>query len=339
MNTCKKCGNQFEGNFCPQCGTKSFAQESSIEKRERKTSSKGVFVGVIVIVLLLAGWKTFNKSVIKNNVKNQDLMELSNVINLPEDEYVKQNDYSKNDYGIYPSDDNCRVMFTDGSLYMIRLDNQKEEDRKYRLYNVALGDTLNQANKKIQAHGYDECGRVGNGDDEDVMYVQRDTRYALMCSVDSDKKIVAISLVLDAESGKQLEELKQDTTQENSESTIDEEITESNLSLEDDECEYVEPFNKSTYRNESGEQIIYAAVYDSENHNFKIMFTAEVLGEPSELDVTAEFVPTDVNNVYTSLDDRFQVHMMDESRFYIEDNDTTFEDGFNMSGEYTVQLE
>lgn len=71
---CDKCGNKLEKGqeFCPKCGKKTVdnnkkesVKENDIVSQDNKKSKKGIIIGAIVAVLLIAGLVT--GIIIKNN--------------------------------------------------------------------------------------------------------------------------------------------------------------------------------------------------------------------------------------------------------------------------------
>ena len=50
MSICKKCQKEFEGKFCPECGTRVANGESNM-KEKSKRNKKNVFIPIILFFL------------------------------------------------------------------------------------------------------------------------------------------------------------------------------------------------------------------------------------------------------------------------------------------------
>lgn len=84
---CTKCGNEYEGKFCPECGTPADAKDSSYTVPAPKKKGgclKIVFVVLLVILALFVIGIAFG-----NSSSNSDTTTQSNAVATPEPEYVE----------------------------------------------------------------------------------------------------------------------------------------------------------------------------------------------------------------------------------------------------------
>lgn len=136
--------------------------------------------------------KTTGKKVILK--KGEKTVELSGYIDMSEEQIVKELGIEKNEYGVYPDDNNINFMCIDGAVYSISLNKIHDNgDSEYSLFNVKIGDNAGEVYDKIENEfDFISSDVIENGKRDS--YVNKENGY--MFAVDySGLEITALSYV------------------------------------------------------------------------------------------------------------------------------------------------
>lgn len=162
---CPNCGKEIESNveYCANCGTK-LEPGKKLENKEKKHKRKGVIIGVIVGILILVcvipkgKTDTTEKiSVTENNndasnTVQEDVAEKTDLYTIrkaTEDVLISNLGFEKNEYGMYPDENNFMIMCMDGNVYSITLtDNDKEN---YSFLGISVGDNYNDKKENLNS--------------------------------------------------------------------------------------------------------------------------------------------------------------------------------------------
>ena len=161
---CRECGTELqkETKYCPKCGAKvldandnlseqnneSTPNQESLNKNHNDRNWMIVTVIGILAVFIMVGMYFSRKEPVNDNVKAG-----SNAIDLYEyrvatEEVVTSNlSFTKNDLGLYPTENDFLIMCAEGSVYSISI--SEEYKGKYTFLGISPGDTLEDGNKKL----------------------------------------------------------------------------------------------------------------------------------------------------------------------------------------------
>lgn len=188
---CSKCGKEVEAGqkFCPYCGSPMISVEGSTKKAEttgkRKKKKKLplvlTVVGILVVILIL-GVVIF---------ENGSDIEISDYLNMDEDEFLEKTGYKKSKYDYYPSRDIPIYAVDDGKVSYVGLSENITEDDNYAdLCILGLKPGMKLESEKIS--GY----RKLDSKDYSVVYTNNDEDCILTIGFDKNsKKIKSISMM------------------------------------------------------------------------------------------------------------------------------------------------
>ncbi|MCM1251681.1 MAG: zinc ribbon domain-containing protein [Clostridium sp.] len=136
-----------------------------------------------------------------------------------EDELIREFNYEKNEYGIYPEETHANFYFMDGKLYMLTI--SKPEDMEISLCGVNLQDSVEEADAILKSKGFicegsyetAELAKDGSLDTVDVTvisYLESKTGYPYYIYTDVDHTITSLSYGLEAEEAVFMEEQTQE---------------------------------------------------------------------------------------------------------------------------------
>ena len=127
---CPNCGKNVEDGqkFCPYCGSPMLAgrssniESNSIDQKnatnkqpKQKKKHRGLIaVLIIVVIVIILG-------VLVSGQNSHHTYELTNFVNMDEDEFFKITNYKKNDMGYYPTEDTPIYTVTDGKVTSVIL--------------------------------------------------------------------------------------------------------------------------------------------------------------------------------------------------------------------------
>lgn len=133
-----------------------------------------------------------------NKTENVEKIELSNFIDLSEDELIKKLDVKKNEIGYYPNDENINFMCVDEKIYMIRISsNHKENDNKYTLFNIAIGEKVGESIFEMLSKDFEfqSTYEIENGKRD--TYINKENGYVLAIDYGGDMEVTMVSYVLE----------------------------------------------------------------------------------------------------------------------------------------------
>lgn len=188
---CSKCGKEVEAGqkFCPYCGSPMISVKSPTKKADangkRKKKKKLplvlAIIGILVVILIL-GVVIFG---------NGSDVEISDYLNMDEDEFLQKTGYKKSKYDYYPSRDIPIYSVYDGKVSYVGLSESITEDDNYAdLCILGLKPGMKLESEKIS--GY----RKLDSKDYSVVYTNDDENCILAIGFDkNNKKIKSISLM------------------------------------------------------------------------------------------------------------------------------------------------
>jgi hypothetical protein len=225
---CQKCGKQIEegSQFCPYCGAKNTAepevmkQDVPVKKEKVRRNRKRMPVIIIaVLVLMILGGVMFSEgdeSADTSPNNTEGMKDLAMYADYTEEELVQELGYKKNEFGMYPEETHINFLFTDGKIYMIRID--RPEDTGMSLWGVDLKNSIEEADTVLASKGFScegsfesaELSKDGSLETVEVTvisYIESATGYPYYISTDEDGKIISLSYTMEAEEPVYAEEI------------------------------------------------------------------------------------------------------------------------------------
>lgn len=118
-------------------------------------------------------------------------VEISGYINISEDDLIKKFGFEKNENGFYPTEDKYVFICMDNVVSGISLRKVHEKDA-YTLFGLAIGDSYDSIADTLQEK-FTEYGSYSITDGTRIMFVEKDTSFALGIDYDSNNKIVGMT--------------------------------------------------------------------------------------------------------------------------------------------------
>jgi molybdopterin converting factor small subunit len=113
--------------------------------------------------------------------------------NLSEDELVDKLGFTKNDNGMYPSENDYAIQYVDGKIVAITL---TENDRgRFSLNGIQIGDTLSSAEKKLESEFTKIGSRVNSDGGNDTVYSGNNNE-TIVVSADNNDTVVGLGYTL-----------------------------------------------------------------------------------------------------------------------------------------------
>ena len=201
---CPNCGKEVEAGqkFCPYCGTpmptvnasnplqnENVADRESIpnvQPKPKKKKHRGLIaILVIAVVAVVIGVFAFG-----NN--SNHTYELTNFLNMDEDEFLKITNYKKTDSGYYPSDDTIVYQVEYGKVISVMLSESvmKEDDSYKVLYIAGLQPGMKFTSEDMKGlKDFKKINTVeGSGDYTEIFYTDKAEDCMLGVSIDPDTK-------------------------------------------------------------------------------------------------------------------------------------------------------
>jgi hypothetical protein len=253
-----------------------------------------------------------------------EIVELSDYIDLTEDELIEKLKVDKNETGYYPNDNNINFMCIDGKVYGIMLNKIHDNaDGSFSLFGIVIGDKVeeNLAQSLTQKFDFVYSSTIVDGTRD--VYTNKESGYLLYLDYDSEMNIFAISYV-----SEQAEEL---------DGTDESEVSEDTISASESAVDstYAKPENGITLKCTQGELFMFAYISCNEDGSlFVHLSTNSIEGEElSEYEKWELLHEGDEQDTWVSDDGYVKIKVLGEST--IEVYDDTPNSAFNYYGTFT----
>lgn len=124
--------------------------------------------------------------------------ELSEYVNYSEEELIKALNVEKNDMGMYPNADEINFTCIDGKVSAIMINQRHENDEKYTLFGIALGDNEANVDDKLSSQ-FEYLDSISSDGGKQNLYQNIQTGYGLVIDYGSDSTVTGIGYALESE--------------------------------------------------------------------------------------------------------------------------------------------
>lgn len=154
-------------------------------------------------------------------LSSQITKDLSAYVDYSEEQLIAELGFKKNEFGCYPEDTHMNFAFTDGKMYMIMLNASHPEDMGMSLYDVALKDSMEEADAILKKKGFRCENSYDISGESTALYINNETGYGLSISSNEQDGITSIGYMKETDLMPSADETDYSSVEETVDSVLD----------------------------------------------------------------------------------------------------------------------